>query len=338
MLGAVMLFVWKHSLSEKYKTLLSQVRQKQKLLQLITENQIQSMFLLDNENRIVFANKKFMKRNKIKNELDYINKPIENVIGTSLASEYISLSEQVHESGETATHMRKARLKDKGVEKYYQQKVIPIIPNKSNNHFKGCLIIENDISDLINERVKYEQSLNNSTEILVRIIENRSEYFRNHGAQVQELSLKIADNLGVPEEYRRAINIASRISNLSLALLPRDLLNKKGALTEDEKIIVELMPQKTVDMIRDFNFDSPVIETLEQVNERVDGSGPRGMVGDNIMISARIIKVVNDYVAMISERPYRAKLTSEQAIETLLKEKDAKYSKEVVFSLANIMS
>jgi hypothetical protein len=66
LLAGIMALVWKHSISEKYKKLHSQVRQKQKLLQLITENQIQSMFLLDKENKVVFANKKFMKKNKIK--------------------------------------------------------------------------------------------------------------------------------------------------------------------------------------------------------------------------------------------------------------------------------
>ncbi len=336
LLGALMSFVWKHSVSEKYKKLYAEVQEKQRLLKLISENQIQTMFLLDSDNEVVFANKMFVTKNKIKEDGEYLDKPLASVIGVNAAEDYINLAFTAHDTNLPVTSLAKMMVKDH--ERFIQRKVIPIATEELENNFTGSLVIENDISDLMNERVKYEKNLNNSIQILVKIIENRSKYFYNHGEQVHNLSIRIADVLNIPEIYRKALDFASRISNLSLALLPRELINKQGELTEQEKEIFNSIPQKTIEIIRDFNFDSPVVETLEQINERVDGKGPHKLSSDQILISARIIKVVSDYVAMTSPRPYRDKLSSSQAVENLLKDKDTKYSKEVVFALANLVT
>ncbi len=335
-LGATLAFVWKHSTSEKFRKLLAEVQEKQRLLQLISENQIQSMFLIDDERNVVFANKVFEKKNKMKEASEYKDRPLENVVGAGASQDYLDLVHKAHEAHHSVTSLNKTKVKDR--ERYIQQRAIPIAVEEKDNKFHGSLIIENDITDLINERLKYEENLNNSIEILVRIIENRSKYFYKHAQQVHDLSAKIANSLDISENHKKALDIASRISNLSLALLPRTLINKEGELTKEEKELFNSIPQKTIDIIKDFNFDSPVIETLEQTNERVDGKGPHKLAGEKIIISARIIKVVNDYVAMISDRPHRKALSSEAAIENLLKDKDTKYAKEVVFSLANLVS
>lgn len=335
-LGAVLAFVWKHSTSEKFRKLLAEVQEKQRLLQMISENQIQSMFLIDNDRNVVFANKVFEKKNKMKDVSEYKDKPLENVVGAGASQDYLDLVHKAQEAHHSVTSLSKTKTAHR--ERYVQQRAIPISVDETDNHFHGSLIIENDITDLINERLKYEENLNNSIEILVKIIENRSKYFHNHGQQVHALSARIGNNLDISENHKKAIEIASRISNLSLALLPRNLINKEGELTKEEKDLFNSIPQKTIEIIKDFNFDSPVIETLEQINERVDGKGPNKLAGDNIIIGARIIKVVNDYVAMISDRPHRKALAPEAAIENLLKDKDTKYSKEVVFALANLVS
>ncbi len=335
-LGATLAFVWKHSTSEKYRKLLAEIQEKQRLLQLISENQIQSMFLMDDDRNVVFANKVFEKKNKIKDSDEYKNKSLENVVGAGSSQSYMDLVLRAHSAQEPVTTLNKSKINN--IERFLQQRAIPISVDEDENKFKGTLIIENDITDLINERLRYEHNLNNSIEILVRIIENRSKYFHNHGHHVYELSGKIADNLDISENQKKAIDIASRISNLSLALLPRELINKQGELTKEEKDLFNSIPQKTIELIKDFNFDCPVIETLEQLNERVDGKGPKKLSGENIITSARIIKCVNDYVAMISDRPHRKALSSEVAVENLLKDKDTKYSKEVVFALANLVS
>ncbi len=71
--------------------------------------------------------------------------------------------------------------------------------------------------------------------------------------------------------------------------------------------------------------------------EKADGTGPLRLSNDKIIESAKILRVVNDYVAMTSERPYREKISPNNAVDILLKQKDTKYSKKVVFALANII-
>jgi len=332
LIGFALALVWKYSSSKKYQKLFIEAKSRQRLLSLITENQVQSMFLLDGDSKIAFSNKVFERLNGIDVEADYVGRDATAVLGVAGSDNYQALAEKAHEAGAPLTMLGVTAMS--GKKKYLQQKVIPI----KNSEFNGTLVIENDITGIIAERMRYEDNLSKSIEILVRIIENRSPYFYKHGKQVHDISMKIADKLGVSENFRKATDIAARIGNLSLALLPREIINKQGQLTEKEKQLFNETPHDTIKIIQDLDFDSPVVETLEQLGEHVDGSGKKGLMGGEILISARIIKAANDFVAMTSERPHRKALSRETAIEALLKDTDTKYSREVIFALANIVS
>ncbi len=328
-IGLLMLLVWRHSSSVKYRRISSELNKQTNLLKLVTDNQLQSMFLLSDNENVVFANKTFLNKNHLTIE-DVLDKPLSNVVGASLSKEYIETSKIDYENPVIITK----RVGDEGNISYIQRKCVPV-NNIADEGRTYHLFAENDITALMKERQKYEANLNNVIETLIRIIEQRSSYFHNHSQQLSELSIAVAESLKVDERIRRAVEIASKLCNLYLALLPRDLINKQNKLSEDERRMFEEFPNKTIEIIRDLEFDAPVIETLTQIAERPDGTGPSNLSDSHIIESAKILKVVNDYIAMISDRPYRSKMSPDIAIDMLLKEKDKKYSSRVIFALAN---
>ncbi len=330
--GLLLLLVWRHSTSLKYQRISRELDRQTALLKMVTDNQLQSMFLLSDKNEIIFVNKTFLAKHRLEAE-EAVNKPVSNVLGADLAKEYIALSDLSDEAPIIVT--KKTDQRHDGGFNYVQRKSVPI---QSQSGFLYHLIAENDITSLMKERIKFENNLNNVIETLIRIIEQRSAYFHNHSKRISEISSAVAESLKVEDKIKKAVEISAKLCNLYLALMPREIINKQDGLTEDEKKMFETFPRKTIELIRDLEFDAPVIETLSQMMEKPDGTGPEKLMEDDIIESAKILKVVNDFVAMTSERPYREKLTTPQALDILLRQKDKKYSSKIIYALANCVS
>src|SRR3546814_11267877 len=77
----------------------------------------------------------------------------------------------------------------------------------------------------------------------------------------------------------------------------------------------------SADLIRNIEFDGPVEETLRQLQEQYDGSGgPKGLKGDEILLTARVVAVANAFVGMVSARSWRAGMDFDKAVDVLLGE------------------
>lgn len=114
------------------------------------------------------------------------------------------------------------------------------------------------------------------------------------------------------------------------------ILTKTGALTSDEKAIVQNEVQHTQRMLQDIEFEGPVLETILQKHEYLDGSGSKGISGDALLLNARILTTANDFVAMISPRAYRDSLAIDKALDILLKDAGKRYDRQVVASLFHV--
>jgi putative two-component system response regulator len=85
------------------------------------------------------------------------------------------------------------------------------------------------------------------------------------------------------------------------------------------------------------DFPWPVAETVLQHHERMDGSGyPRGLLGADIIVEARIISVADVVEAMASYRPYRPAHSTEQAMEEILQNRDTLYDRDAVDAMLNL--
>ena len=120
--------------------------------------------------------------------------------------------------------------------------------------------------------------------------------------------------------------------NVGKIKTPEALFSEK-ALTPENKDQIRKSILESADLLKDIEFDGPVVDTLRQAMEHVDGSGPLGLKADEIILTARIIAVANAFVAMVSTRAYREAMSIDTALDELHKLVDKTYSRKVVAAL-----
>ena len=92
-------------------------------------------------------------------------------------------------------------------------------------------------------------------------------------------------------------------------------------------------PKKIFDLFEGSGFAATPKDGYE-MGERVDGRGPRGLKGEEILFTARVLSAVNAFCSMVSPRSYRKALSVETALEQLKKDKG--FDPEVVEALCTI--
>jgi HD-GYP domain-containing protein (c-di-GMP phosphodiesterase class II) len=130
--------------------------------------------------------------------------------------------------------------------------------------------------------------------------------------------------------------IAGNLMNLGKMAVPQSVLTKSGALDEAEIQLIRDSILASADLIADIEFDGPIAETIRQLQENFNGSSmPKGLKGDKILLTARIVAVANAFAAMVSARAYRPGMAFDRAIDILLKESGESFDRRAVTTLVN---
>jgi HD-GYP domain-containing protein (c-di-GMP phosphodiesterase class II) len=173
---------------------------------------------------------------------------------------------------------------------------------------------------------------------LVGVVDRRDPFAANHSTRVARVARAVAREMGLTETEIDTAESAANLLNLGKIMIPPEVLAKTGDLTEEERTLLRNSVQVSADIIQDIEFDGPVVETLRQAQERWDGTGqPRGLKGEEILNTARIIGVANALVGMISDRAFRQGMSMDAAIEILFKEAGHAYDRKVVAALVNYL-
>ncbi len=141
---------------------------------------------------------------------------------------------------------------------------------------------------------------------LAKLSELRDPYTAGHQKGVAELATAIAVRLNLPEARVEAVRIAGLLHDIGKVAVPAEILSKPTSLSLPEYQIIQAHPQMSHDVLAGIPFDLPIAEIVLQHHERMDGSGyPSGLVGEQILLEARILAVADVVEAMESHRPYR---------------------------------
>lgn len=146
------------------------------------------------------------------------------------------------------------------------------------------------------------------------------------------LAETIAHFMKLPEDYTDDIVLGSLLHDYGMQRIPSAIINKKGALSDTEMQTVAahtIYGYKAV--LSEFMYTERIAMLVLEHHERWDGKGyPNGLDKESIEIGARIIAVVDAFVAMISQRPYRNALLGYNAMKTLLADKGRRFDYEVI--------
>src|SRR5437660_10107031 len=113
--------------------------------------------------------------------------------------------------------------------------------------------------------------------------------------------------------------------------VPEYILNKPGKLTDAEFEMMKLHASVGADILSAIDFPYPVVPIVRHHHENWNGTGyPSGIKGTDIPIGARILSVVDCFDALTSDRPYRPRLSDEEALQILAERRGTMYDPLVV--------
>ncbi len=169
-------------------------------------------------------------------------------------------------------------------------------------------------------------------ETLAMAVDAKDQVTHGHIRRVQKYAVGLAKALGVHDEaLLKAVEAAALLHDMGKLAVPEYILNKPGRLTEAEFEKMKLHASVGADILSAIDFPYPVVPIVRHHHESWDGSGyPDGLRGTDIPIGARILSVVDCFDALTSDRPYRRRLSNEDALAILNERKGTMYDPWVV--------
>jgi PAS domain S-box-containing protein len=172
----------------------------------------------------------------------------------------------------------------------------------------------------ITERKEAEDARKHLTRAVISAmaatVEARDPYTAGHQMRVARISAAIAREMGLSEFEIEGISLAASIHDLGKIGVPVEILNRSRALGPAELELVRRHAKIGHDIVSGIDFPWPVAEMVLRHHERCDGSGyPDGLKGSGIVVGAKIIGVADTLEAMACDRPYRAALGLNAALE-----------------------
>ena len=151
---------------------------------------------------------------------------------------------------------------------------------------------------------------------LSEAIEAHDPYTRGHSERVARMACEVGLQLRCDELQLSLLRLGGTLHDVGTLAVRDAILSKPGPLTADEVAEVQVHPEAGARLVALDRRLRPALPAVLYHHERWDGRGyPTGRSSTQIPLEARILSVVDSYDAMTSDRPYRAALAPERAIE-----------------------
>jgi putative nucleotidyltransferase with HDIG domain len=175
--------------------------------------------------------------------------------------------------------------------------------------------------------------------LLGDVVEADDAYTGSHSRDVVELTLAVADALGLGARQRRDAEFAALLHDVGKVRTPKEIINKPGKLTAEERAVIE---QHTIEgermLERVGGLLGEVGRIVRSCHERHDGGGyPDGLAGEEIPLVARIVCCCDAFNAMTTDRPYRAALPLEDAVAELKRNAGTQFDPLVVDAVVRVV-
>jgi len=169
-------------------------------------------------------------------------------------------------------------------------------------------------------------------EALALAVDAKDQITHGHIRRVQVYTTELAKRLGVRDQLQlKAIEAAALLHDMGKLAIPEHILNKPGKLTTAEFDKMKRHADIGANLLSSVKFPYPVVPIVRYHHENWDGTGyPSGISGTDIPLGARILSVVDCFDALTSDRPYRPRLTTDEAFAILRQRRGNMYDPLVV--------
>ena len=149
-------------------------------------------------------------------------------------------------------------------------------------------------------------------------IEGKDRYTQGHCERVAFFACVLADSAGFNARSLFWFRIGALLHDIGKIIVPTEVLNKPGKLTDEEWAIMRRHPEAGLELVADIDFPGDISAIIRNHHERWDGTGyPDGLKGEEIPFAARILCVADVYDALTTTRSYRPGLTHARAAEIM---------------------
>ena len=173
--------------------------------------------------------------------------------------------------------------------------------------------------------------------LLVRLA-HKDDYTAEHTRGVALRAVQVGEELGLPPARLRELAIGGLVHDVGKLAVPNEILQKPGALTDEEYDVIKRHPELGSDLVRQLGFSAQVARLVLDHHERLDGSGyPRGLGAPDLDIETRILAVCDVFDALLSRRVYRPAWTLDKALELLSRESGTAFDPACVEALERVI-
>lgn len=295
-MAVTLIAVWRHGTSiraaeaaEGFRIAAERFGNLSKFLKVVTDGQPTSIMAVTDAGVITFANLRAAQGTGITPE-DMLGKSMSSVIGPVRGKYYLDYNAEIIRD-------REEILADKGRvshEKTFEDENgrhiirsyhIPLRPDR--DYPPGCLMILDDISELVQQRERRSLIMDQLVSTLLTVVGRRDPFTADHALRVADVAVMVAKEMETEDEMVRTADISGKLMNLGKTLVPVEILSKEGKLTDEEMKIVRDSVQVSADLLENVDFDGPVVDTIRLVQEKWDGSGPKGIEAKEAPLAAR---------------------------------------------------
>jgi putative nucleotidyltransferase with HDIG domain len=157
-----------------------------------------------------------------------------------------------------------------------------------------------------------------TVEALLRAVETADQSIRGHSERTSNLASRLAHACHLSSTEQETARVAGLLHDVGKMGIPTEILQKRGALTQEERALVNMHPEMGKKIVSGLGGLERTVPAVLWHHERWDGAGyPHGISGEEIPVLARIMSVVDSFDAMRRNRPYRISMSIQSALQEI---------------------
>lgn len=175
-------------------------------------------------------------------------------------------------------------------------------------------------------------------DVLVGLVELDDAYFGGTSHRAMTLARLVTEELAADQQTVQEVVLATLLRDVGKAGVAPELFTEPGELSGDQREAMREHVQASVRLFEHIDFPWKVMPIVRHHHERYDGSGyPDGLRAREIPMGARIVSVVDAYIALTSDRTHRDALDAEQALRKLIEQAGRQFDPEVVEAFQKVI-
>jgi HD-GYP domain-containing protein (c-di-GMP phosphodiesterase class II) len=170
-----------------------------------------------------------------------------------------------------------------------------------------------------------------SMKLIRTMLDRQGPQVRGHSPVYYRIVKAIAEKFRMGQDYINNLYYASILHNAGAIDVPYQILSKRSQLSAEEFKLIRDLPKKSAELIKPIDFLRPILPVVLYLHERYDGSGyPSGLKREQIPLGARIMAVVDAFESMVQGRPYRKRLSLDEALKEIERSAGTHFDPKVV--------